>query len=164
MIIGFKHDDDTSILGQLVSLAQKLNGEKGYEYKHCELFFPSLGVAIGARTEEGVKVRPIEKILDKPELWEFYEVPADDEKALKFLLENLDAGYNFGAVIGWYGFGVVIAQKNVFYCSELVYLIVKDYSQIPIDRNLNAAKISPAYLRQLLIKAGASPVTIQPHE
>ncbi len=160
MIIAFKHDDDSSLLGQLVSLAQKINGEAGYEYKHCEIFFPSLGVAIGARPEEGVKVRPLSKIMDKPELWDCYEVPANDEKALMFLLENLDADYNYGAIIGWYGLGVAITPKNVFYCSELVYIVLKDFAQLPLDRNLNAARISPAHLRQLLIQAGAK--TIQP--
>ncbi len=160
MIIGFKHDDDSSLMGQIVSLAQQLNGEMGYEYKHCEIFFPSLGVAIGARTEEGVKVRPIETIISQPKLWDFYEVPADDAKAIDYLLEQLDAGYNFGAVIGYYGFGVVIAQKNVFYCSELVYIVLRDFAQLPINRNLNAAQISPAHLRQLIIQAGATPVSI----
>lgn len=155
MIIAFKHDDNSSLMGQVVSLVQWANGEMGYEYKHCEILFPSLGVAIGARTEEGVKVRPIQQIMVKPELWDCYEVAADDEKALEFLLENLDADYNYGAVIGWYGFGVMITPKNVYYCSELVYVVVRDFGKLPINPNLNAAQISPAYLRQLIIEADA---------
>ncbi|WP_420152349.1 hypothetical protein [Siphonobacter sp.] len=158
MIIAFKRNDKSSVMGQMVSLAQKLNGESGYEYKHCEILFPEIGEAIAARTEEGVKVRPISQIIKNPAVWDFYEVPADDEKARNWLLEQLDAEYNYGAVLGWYALGLALTPENVFYCSELVYIVLRDFAQLPIDRTLNAARITPAYLRQLLVKAGAKPI------
>lgn len=158
MIVAFKHtDSDFSTLGGLVAVSQWLNAEPGYRYKHVEMFFPQWGEAIAARTEDGVKVKTMREVFVRPETWDLYTIPARDEDARAWLLTQLDAGFNFPAVIGAHALGVAVrTTEKVYYCSELTYIVIRDFSDFPIDKRLDPNSITPACLRRLIQDAQRS--------
>lgn len=157
MIVAFKNRriDETA--------ANKLIGFwTDSDWVHCEMILlDPAAVAVSARTEvDGVTADLIPNVLIQPDSWEYFEVPVRSDVAVwSFLLSQVGKSFNYPGLIAGQVFGSSMNRPQSWFCSELTYATLIQFSTLTLPM-LDPAAVSPARLRQFLIDAGQQPFTL----
>lgn len=132
------------------------------EWVHCEMILlDPVAVAVSARTERGgVAADLIANVLIQPDSWEYYEIPVSDDAAVwSFLLSQLGKAFNYPGLIAGQVFGSTLNRPQAWFCSELTYATLIQFSTLTLPM-LDPAAVSPARLRQFLLDMGQRPLTL----
>lgn len=153
MIIGFSHN------GQKTELPAKLTQWFTQQpYTHCELFVEPHGVALSARTDKvGVSLKPAKEVLRKKSHWVFYHVPTANPTAFNaWVLAQVNKRYDYADIARMF-LPVSLRFADSWFCSELCYVAVRDYSIVHI-RRVSPDLVHPGALLRLLKEAGAKQI------
>ncbi|GAB3568925.1 hypothetical protein GCM10027578_22390 [Spirosoma luteolum] len=123
---------------------------------HCEMILLNpYPCAISARTEQdGVTAEPIATVLVQPDRWEYYAVDMGSADAhWPFLLAQVGKSFNYAGLIAGQVIGNSISRPDSWFCSELTYSVLAQFSTLPLPI-VEPASVNPARLRQFLIDAG----------
>lgn len=152
MTIGFAHNGpNTEVAGKLTQWFTQ------QPYTHCELFLEPHGVAVSAQPKTGVKVEPAKEALKRSSHWEFWHVPTANPDAFNtWILAQTGKGYDYADIARMFSV-VSFRFSDSWFCSELCYVAVRDYSTVYI-RRVAQELIHPGALLRLLKEAGATQI------
>lgn len=152
MIIGFAHNgQNTEIAGKLTQWFTQ------QPYTHCELFVEPHGVAVSAQPKTGVKVEPAKEALKRNNHWEFWHVPTANPAAFHaWILAQVNKPYDYADIARMFS-AVSFRLTDSWFCSELCYVAVRDYSMVHI-RRVSPDLVHPGALLRLIKEAGAKQI------
>lgn len=161
MIIACKNRDADTGFDLTHELIQLYTGSP---YMHVEILLEMpYNMAIAARTQfDGITALPFwEAMPTYPKGWELYRVPThvSEDEIFDFLLPEIGKSFNYPSLIATQGLGLRLQNPNERFCSEIAYLIVKQFATVPMPA-VQPAKVNPGSLRQMLIDTGCMPVTL----
>lgn len=152
MTIGFAHNgQNTEIAGKLTQWFTQ------QPYTHCELFIEPNGVAVSAQPKTGVKVEPAKEALKRNNHWEFWHVPTANPDAFNaWILAQIGKTYDYADIARMFS-AVSFRLTDSWFCSELCYVAVRDYSMVHI-RRVSPDLVHPGALLRLIKEAGAKQI------
>lgn len=156
MIVAFKNKQSKpDLTNKLIGFWTKS------EWVHVEMLLTDPHIAVTSRpADSGVWAKNWDSILANDNLWEFYEVPVtSDRDVWKFLMEQTDKSFNYLGLVAGQVLGSSMNRTDAWFCSELTYSVLLQYGQITLPQR-QPSFVSPALLRQYLIDAGCTQVSI----
>lgn len=156
MIVAFKNKLNTvDLANRLIAYWTKS------DWVHCEILLNEpRRVAISARiSTDGITFSSWADALTMPNSWEYYQVTADEQAVWDFLMAQTGKSYNVKGLLGSQIFGQAVHQSESWFCSELTYAAILNFSPINLPL-VEPANVNPAMLRQYLINAECPKVSI----
>lgn len=150
MIVAFKNRlNKLDLANQLISFWTRS------DWIHVEMLleFPRQMAVSSRPSHGGITVSDWPSVLTNPYWWEYYEVPVYSENEVwSFLLSQADKSFNWSGLIAAQVFGSSLPRNDSWFCSELTYATLVQYSTISLPLR-DPAQVSPAMLRDYLISA-----------
>lgn len=118
-------------------------------YSHVEMIIKDKWVS-SSGLSGGVTIKDL-RALDF-ENWEYIELEVNGrklKKVLKFIEDNKDAKYDYLGVFFGGGFGINLEDKDKFYCSEIMVILLQLFEYEPV-KNLTPSKIDPGELYNII--------------